>query len=192
MPAVAALSLRCLPLTPERWDDLVDLFQSDRWTRGCFDMWPRQTGKVTNQRWGAGNREAFEELVGAGPPPGLLAYEDGRAVGWMAIGPRSDYSRVQRSRLLAPVDDRPTWAVVCFFVRENARGAGVAAALLKAGVGWARERDAKLVEGYAVRPEVGSTDPASLWWGTVELFEKAGFKEIKRASARRSIMRLML
>ena len=181
-----------LPLTPERWDDLVELFQSDRWTRGCFDMWPRQTGKLTDQRWGAGNHEAFQGLVRAGPPPGLLAYRDGRAVGWMAIGPRSDYSRLQRSPLLKPVDERPAWSVVCFFVREGARGSGVAAALLRAGIAWARERAATLIEGYAVRPEARPSDPASLWWGTVELFERAGFGEIKRASPRRSIMRLEL
>ena len=67
------------------------------------------------------------------PPPGLVAYRDDRAVGWVSLGPREDYARLAHSKILAPVDDTPVWSIVCFVVSRRARGQGVATALLDGG-----------------------------------------------------------
>ena len=76
-------------------------------------------------------------------PPGLVAFDGDRAVGWVSLGPRTDFERIVRSRVIPTVDDRPVWSIVCFAVSSTARGRGVARALLDAAIAYARERAAR-------------------------------------------------
>lgn len=177
------------PLTPERWDDLAALFETDRITRDCWCMWFRQTGPEFRRNSGEPNRNAFQRIVEQGPPPGVLAYADGRPAGWCAIAPRSEYGRIQRSRMLAPVDDRPVWSVTCFFIHEDARGSGLARALLDGAVALARDHGASLVEAYPVDPGERRIRNEDAYHGVASLFEKSGFEEVARRNERRPIMR---
>ena len=61
-------------------------------------------------------------LTRDGPPPGLVGYRDGRAVGWVSLAPRPAYDRLTHAKVLAPVDDKPVWSIVCFVVSRSARG----------------------------------------------------------------------
>ncbi|MBP0587682.1 GNAT family N-acetyltransferase, partial [Mycobacterium tuberculosis] len=81
-----------VPLTPERWTDLVDLFGPERGaTSGCWCMWHRLPGRAAwNALGAAGRRDAFRARVDAGPPPGLLAYAGVVPVGWVAVTPRDE------------------------------------------------------------------------------------------------------
>src|SRR5437867_9852589 len=87
------------PLTPDRWPDLAALFGPRGASSGCWCMWWRQSRAEFAARRGDGNRRAFRALVEQGPPPGVLAYAGGRAIGWCAIAPRRDYPRLERSRV---------------------------------------------------------------------------------------------
>jgi len=123
-----------------------------------------------------------------------VAYRDDRAIGWVSVGPRSDYERLEHSRILAPVDDRPVWSIVCFVVSRGARGQGVAAALLEAAVRYAREHGATLLEGYPVDTEGGRVPAATAYKGTLGMFTRAGFevaewRQANRSSPRRPIVR---
>jgi hypothetical protein len=80
-------------------------------------MFWRLTRSEFEKKKGAGNRQALKKLVESGKVPGVLAYADGVPVGWCAVAPRADYSTLERSRVLAPIDDHPVWSVPCFFVR---------------------------------------------------------------------------
>ena len=176
------------PVTPERWDDLVALFSRHKVTDGCWCMWFRQTAEETRRGWGPGNRAALEELVRAGRVPGLLAYADGRPVGWVSVAPRDEFGRVERSRILKPVDDEAVWSVVCFFVDPSARGGGLAAALLEAAVDHAAAHGARLVEGYPVDRD-SRVDPSGAYYGVGSMFRDAGFTEVARRKADRPIVR---
>jgi GNAT superfamily N-acetyltransferase len=66
--------------------------------------------------------------------PRLLACRDGHPVGWVSIGPRSDYPRIEQSRALPPLDELAVWAIPCLYVHPAQRGHGVAVALLRAAV----------------------------------------------------------
>jgi GNAT superfamily N-acetyltransferase len=113
--------------------------------------------------------------------PGLVAYDGDEAVGWISIGPREDYQRLAHSTVLKPLDDKPVWSIVCFVVGRQARGRGVAKTLLKAGVEYAREHGAKLLEAYPVEVEDGKRVPAGdVFRGTLSMFEKAGFEVVTR------------
>ena len=103
------------------------------------------------------------------------------------MAPRTEFPRLQRSHVAKPVDERPAWAVVCFFVKRRYRGAGVAEALLAAAVDHARAAGASLIEGCPVDPP---SSPENAYVGVTPMFERVGFREVLRRRPRRPLMRL--
>ena len=67
---------------------------------------------------------AMKAVVDSSEVPGLLAYDGNEPVGWCALAPRERYLRLARSRILKPVDGKPVWSVVCFFVARSHRRKG--------------------------------------------------------------------
>jgi GNAT superfamily N-acetyltransferase len=137
---------------------------------------------------GARNNQALHGIVASEEPTGVLAYSAGKPVGWYAVAPREAYLRLENSRVLKPVDDRPVWSVSCFYVARSYRRTGFTQALLEAAVEYARQRGAKIVEGYPqdLQKELPS---AFVWTGLLSTFRKVGFKEVVRRSPTRPIMR---
>ena len=176
------------PVTPERWDDLADLFQrkgprgGKPVTDSCWCMWWRaRTGDRER------NKRAMEALVREGREPGLLAYEAGVAVGWVSVGPREEFEQLVRSRTYRPpADERGVWSLVCFYVPRSLRRQGVMERLIQASVEHARARGAAVVEAYPVDPD----SPSYRYMGFVPVFERAGFEHVGRAGTRRHVMRL--
>ncbi len=177
------------PLTPDRWPDLERLFGARGACAGCWCMWFRQTRAEFERNKGSGNRAALLGLVENGPPPGILAYVGEEPVGWCALAPRADYPLLARSRILAPVDDTPVWSIVCFFVARGHRRHGLTVELLRAATRYARERGARVVEGYPVEPKHAATPDTYAYHGLASAFRRAGFTEVARRSATRPIMR---
>jgi GNAT superfamily N-acetyltransferase len=187
---VAEGKLGIHPLTRERWDDLVTLFDRPGDPKGCWCMFWRLRGRDFERLWGGGAKAAFREVVDEGPPPGLLAYRDGAPVGWCAVAPREAYPRILRSRVLRPADRDPAcWAVVCFYVVKDERRGGVAAALLEAAVAFAADHGATAVEGYPKDTGGARKGANELFVGSLSMFREAGFEEAARNSPTRPIMR---
>ena len=123
--------------------------------------------------------------------PGIIAYADRRPIAWCCIGPREEFPALERSRVLARVDDLPVWSIVCLFVARPFRGRGVSVECLKAAAEYAREKHARIVEGYPFEPTLILPAPF-VWTGLASAFRKAGFKEVLRRSRTRPIMRRLL
>jgi len=135
----------------------------------------------------------MRDVVKTQPPPGVLAYAGGAAIGWCAIAPREAYPRLDRSRIFKRLDDEPVWSVSCFFVARPYRRQGVTTALLRAALDFARRRGARIVEGYPVETRKGSDMPAPwAWTGFASSFRAAGFEEAARRSQTRPMMRYVL
>ena len=113
-------------------------------------------------------------------PPGLVAYRGGEAVGWVSLAPREEFERLEHSTLLARVDERPVWSIVCFVVGRRARGRGVAETMLAAAVDYARDHGATLLEAYPVDTAGGRVPSANAYHGTLGMFERAGFTVVDR------------
>jgi len=176
------------PLTPRRWADFETLFGERGACGGCWCMWWRIPRSQYEKQKGAKNRQAMKELVDGGDAPGIIAYQDGQPVAWCSVAPRESFSRLERSRILKPVDEKAVWSVVCFFVAKEHRRNGLSVKLLKAAIDFVRERGGHIVEGYPVEPVKKQAD-AFVWSGLASAFVKAGFKEVERRSETRPIMR---
>jgi GNAT superfamily N-acetyltransferase len=155
-------------------------------------MTPRLTRSEYERQKGAGNRRALKRLVESGRVPGLLAYRGGEPVGWCALGPREEFGMLGRSRILKPVDDRPVWSIVCFFVHLAYRGLGISAALIEGAVEHARLCGARVVEAYPVEPKREPMPELFAWTGIASAFRRADFVEVARRSETRPIMRRLL
>ncbi|MFJ5370309.1 hypothetical protein ACIPIA_13900 [Bosea sp. CER48] len=120
-----------LPLTPERWSDLEDLFGPQGPCYGCWCNHFRMPQRLRKPLLGEGARKLFEERVKSGPPPGVLAYSGDQPVGWLQVGPRAHVPEWNNPRRAssplpdAPAEDTGNWAASCFFVRKGFRGKGV-------------------------------------------------------------------
>ncbi len=197
--AMADLTIR--PLTPDLLPSLARLFDQGGDPKWCWCAYFRRRGRTWSNSTPAENRAVLEEATEAaariGRAPGLVAFAGDEAVGWVSLGPRSDYERLAFSRVLAPLDDRPAWSIVCFVVGRAHRGRGVAAALLEAAVAYARTAGATLLEAYPVETSGARIPSANAYHGTLSMFERAGFREVTRrrgsaAAPPRPIVRLEL
>ncbi len=170
------------PLTPELMDDLGKVLRGS-WGSTCWCMYPRWTDAQMRERHATGTagprrREAMTGLASGSPALGLLAYEDGEPVGWVAVAPRDELTRVVRSRATPPVDDEPAWVIPCVTVRKSHRGRGIAVALIRAAVSYAGEHGAPMVEAY---PRSGDerTGDDNAYFGTESMFRRAGFEVVR-------------
>jgi ribosomal protein S18 acetylase RimI-like enzyme len=167
------------PVTSETWDALADLFREGGDPRWCWCQYWRLRSKDFSAAKVPELRERLHEKALSPQPPGLVAFDGDRAVGWVSIGPRTDYERIVRSRVIPTIDDRPVWSIVCFAVSPTARGRGVARALLEGAIAYAGERGAVALEAYPVRVGDGEAiHPESAFSGTLPMFERAGFRVV--------------
>ena len=182
------------PLTLARWDDLESIFNARGCSvaRGCWCMYYRRSGGQwfsTDKNRGRTNRARLRALVARRVVPGLIAYRDKVPVGWVSMGPREHYEKLARSPVLRPVDDAAVWSIICFVVPSEFRGQGVARALLKGAIAYARRHGARIIEAYPVDRSGRSSDD-SMWFGAKSMFDEAGFSEVARRKPQRPIVRL--
>lgn len=177
------------PLGPETWPDFEALFGSRGACAGCWCMFFRLKRREWAAGQGEGNRLAMKALVDSGESPGILAYAEGKAVGWAAVAPRAVYPVLAGSRILRPVDEKPVWSVVCFFIAKEHRRKGLMAALLDEAARFASSRGAKILEGYPVEPKKEKAPAVFLYTGIASAFRGAGFEEVARRSPTRPVMR---
>lgn len=186
------------PATPDRWKDLEDLMGPNGAYAGCWCVWFLVPYKEYHAIKGAGAKKLLKRDVRSGSPPGLLAYDEGKPVGWLRLGPRkrtptwNGDKRASAPLPDAPADDEGVWAATCFFVHAGHRRQGVTSALLKAGIAHAKKNGARVLEACPVDPKGKKITSSTLFAGTATVFARAGFKELARRTSQRPLMRLEL
>ncbi len=170
------------PLSPHLMDSLELVFKGT-WGRSCWCMHPRLTDAQMRELPGEGKakdrkKAALEQLAKCQIAPGVLAFQSDEPVGWVAVAPRGEFSRVDASRATPRVDDTPVWVIACIAVRQGYRGEGIAVRLIEAAVAYAMENGAPAVEAY---PRAGSarTGDDNAYFGTQPMFERAGFDIVR-------------
>ena len=165
-------SLEVRPVTKRNWKDYARLFEA----RGsphycwCTPYRFRDAAEMDHEE----KKGAMRGLVHEATPIGVLAYDDGEPVGWCSIAPRETYVKLERSRTMPRVTapETSTWTVLCFFVPRAARRKGVASALLRGAIAYARAEGAAEVEGYPF----DTSGISSTHRGHSRVFAAAGFR----------------
>ncbi len=156
-------------------------------------MWWRIPRSEFEKNKGDANRNAMKQLVESGEQPGLLIYDTEQPVGWICIGPRDGFPALERSRVLARVDDQPVWSVVCFFIAKGYRRKGVSKVLLEEAVKFAQESGVKIVEGYPLPKKDGASPDPFVFTGLEPIYEQLGFEAvIRRGKTGRGVWRKYL
>lgn len=191
--AEAASKFTVHPLTPERWADVEDLFGPEKGANsGCWCMWPRLRSVDFRAMSREERKSAFRTCVKEGPAPGLLLYENGQAIGWVAVSPRAEvirFGKAKTSELELDRDPAKHYAITCFYVRSGHRKRGLMSDLAKAAIDFARKKKAVALDVCPIE-----TDKPLMWGegfvGIASVFRELGFEEVARRSARRPLMRL--
>jgi len=179
---LAGDSIEVVPATADRWADVVTLLGGNG-DLGCWCQAPRGRAVGYGKSKPGVRREALRSQLDEEPPAGMLAYVDGEVAGWCGFGPRLELPRLEHSRTIPKIDDLPVWSILCFNIRVGYRRRGVAAALLKGVVDFARRSGAPGVEAYPIDPEGGRVNANFGYVGVTPMFEKAGFRRIVVTSA---------
>lgn len=180
------------PLTEDTWTDFEALFGAKGACGGCWCMTPRLTRSEYEKHKGPGNKRKMRALVRKGHVPGILLYDGAQPVAWCAIEPRERLSSLSRSRILAPVDDRPVWSIVCLFIAKDARGQGWSKRAIEAACRHARACGAEWVEAYPVQPKNAHMPAVFAYTGIASAYLACGFEEVARRSPTRPIVRRRL
>ncbi len=190
MPSARAFEIH--PLTADRWEDLETLFGPSGAYSGCWCMFWRITRSQFAEQCrngGAENKAAIHEVVASGEVPGLLAYTDGKPVGWCAVAPREVYAALERSTTRKRIDDQPVWSITCFYVAPGWRKRGVSTALVNAAIEHVRGQGGTMLEAYPTLNEPGMKPPSNsaAYMGLSEVFRAAGFVEVARPGNSRRV-----
>ncbi len=180
------------PVTTEKWPELEALFEEPGIQDGCWCMYWRIRRADCQRQYGAGNKQAFKAVVESGQVPGILAYLNGRPIGWCAIAPREATPTLDRSHTLKRIDDQSVWSITCFFVSKPYRRQGLMERLIEAAIAYAQEQGAHIVEAYPLLNEITKLLPYERYMGIQSTFERVGFKEVARRTDRRPIMRYVI
>ena len=191
MTGVSGLEIRGLKTTD--WPNIESLFGEHGACGGCWCMTWRlpRGGKLYEENKGAPNRRRFRQLVEKGNAHGLLAFEAGKAIGWCSVGPKSEFPKLENSRVLKVPAVGNDWAVLCFYIQRNHRGRRVASKMLAEAINYARQNDATILDGFPAQHAAGKSLPAAFaWTGVPEIFAACGFKHIPREGTDRPLYRI--
>jgi len=183
--------------TPAEWDDVQRALTGGGDGASCQCVWPVLRDKDWNKTTKDQRVGILRDEITAGPPPGIVAYVDGEAAGWIRIGPRPAQRRLGYTRTIVaatqePLEDGSVWAVTCFSVRRDHRGKGLNAALLAAAVDYARTSGARVIEGYPVDTATTTVSSNDLFHGALSTFLAAGFSVVGELRSGRPLVSLDL
>jgi GNAT superfamily N-acetyltransferase len=192
-------NLRVVPANEASWEDLKAVFGLRDYPAHCYC----QRYKIGNPGYSGipveARRAAQHADSGCGDPAaeettGLVAYLDREPVGFVAVEPRVAYPRLTQTVWNGRREDRADpgiWSVTCFTVRKGYRRRGLTYPLAAATVPYARDRGARVLEGYPMDVPAGY----EVTWndyhvGSLQAFVAAGFEIVHRPSKRRVVVRV--
>lgn len=181
------------PVTPERLDDFLDFFDhrafADNPSWGecyCFEHRFAGDDRESAARTGAENRRDMSAAIADRRAHGLLAYVDGRAIGWCSAAPKAEILRLPVDREPAAIDG--IGVINCVVIASPYRRHGVARRLVEAAGDYLAGIGCAVAEAYPVK-EMNSD--AHGFYGPLEIYRELGY-ETYRDLPRRLVVRKQL
>ncbi len=122
------------------------------------------------------NRECIRQRIESGFHVGVLAYESGKLVGWISVGPVIEVYWAWRRVAVLADKSRTTACITCIALSPEFRGKGYQKAILKELCNYGRKLDWKAIEGYPFDCEAVEKLGTDVHWpGLTKGFCDAGF-----------------
>jgi GNAT superfamily N-acetyltransferase len=182
-------------VTPERVADYQTYFDHDAFRdypgwQSCYCMETHRT--QTDEEWAVrtaqDNRRDMTRSIKDGDVTALLAYVDGKPVGWCNYGETTRLNGVMHRFGLNAAEQQGVGSLACFVIAAPYRKHGVATALLDAALERLRSRGVRVAEAYPARKQ---DSPQGNYRGPLQMFLRAGF-EPYRETERHIIVRKQL
>jgi GNAT superfamily N-acetyltransferase len=159
------------PLSPSNWNDFVLLMKTDA---QCSECWCLNHRAPSGCPTGDAAKEKMKSLVQDGKVHGLLAYSNGKSIGWLAIDPMSEM--VGHDCQSSGKENE--WSIHCLFVKDGFRGKGASVQLIKAALDYAKENKAKIVSAFPIPTENREKFPPNEaeFSGRLTTYSKLGFQ----------------
>jgi len=193
LPAIGAIQVE--DVTPDRLRDYQSFFDKDAFRdypawQSCYCMETHRT--QTDEEWAVrtakDNRQEMTRGIEEGNVTALLAYVDGKPVGWCNYGETTRLNGVMHRFGLNVAQQQGVGSLACFVIAAPYRKHGVASALLDAALERLRARGVRVAEAYPAR----SSDSAQgNYRGPLQMFLRSGF-EPYRETERHLIVRKAL
>lgn len=129
---------------------------------------------------GPEHRAARSERIRLGKAQGLLAYIDGKPVGWCNAQPRSSFVDMRSYKVAVTDPEEPVGSIMCFLVAPEHRSKGISRALLNAACDKFKRDGIAIAEAYPTTDSLkrfGEVPWAEAnYKGPLNLYLKNGFK----------------
>ena len=187
--------IRVEDVTPERLADYHEFFDHHAFRdfpawQSCYCMETHRT--QSDAEWAVRtaqeNRRDMTGFINDGKVTALLAYVDGKPVGWCNYGETTKLNGVMHRFGLNAAEQQGVGSLACFVIAAPYRGHGVATALLEAALERMRARGVEIAEAY---PGKDVKSPQSNYRGPLSMYLAAGFQP-HRETERHLIVRKTL
>ncbi|HEX4919330.1 MAG TPA: GNAT family N-acetyltransferase [Candidatus Bathyarchaeia archaeon] len=186
-------------LNPDTLSDFLNLFDK------AFSDFPDWAGcycgfyETEEKDWDSSEKASQEhrkwksEQITNGRAGGLLAYINGRAVGWCNAQPRARFANMRSYEVAVTDPNEPVGSIMCFLVSPDHRGKGVGTALLREACRMFSRDGLTVAEAY---PRTSSKQSGVPWAeenykGSLSMYLNNGFT-VHRQLERFSIVRRQL
>ena len=183
------MSLTSKPLTVKTWPAFARLVEKHNGIfGGCwcisFHLDP-EGGKVPSNYY----RKMNEDLVREGRAHAALVFDGPDAVGWCQFGPTAELPNIRsRKSYQEGLKKLPDWRITCFFIDRERRGGGIASSALREALRYIAQTGGGTVEAYPEDYTGERTSNSFLCSGTLGMFEKAGFRKVRKIAMRRWVV----
>ena len=181
-------------LRPELLADFLHFFDKEAFSdfpdwSGCYCGFYETAGSS----WDAGpddgpiHRKEKADRIKTGESTGLLAYVDGKVVGWCNAQPRSSFANMRRYSVVIDDASESVGSIMCFLIAPGYRGKGVCTSLLNSACDVFRSEGLSVAEGYpTTSPRKGTSETPwaeANYKGPLSVYLKNGFaihKQLER------------
>ncbi|TMI39761.1 GNAT family N-acetyltransferase [Candidatus Bathyarchaeota archaeon] len=179
-------------LATDYFDFFDDIYDNDPWLNskdnpwwgGCYcSFWDdlREEDEINSSKdKRSANRTARLKMIEEAKASGLLAYQEGKVIGWCNVAPRSSYINLRNLKAVEDSSER-VGSIMCFVVSAGHRGSGVAPRLLQSACDLIKSWRIPIAEGYPRNPEAATNNPYNIpklnlgFRGSLNMFLRSGF-----------------